>query len=77
MHPPLPAGEQSEEVATSQWASMTPIGKGSASIRMLVPELNGKVGDGAGFPAVVPWSIGFVLENLDVVFGVPTMHDTV
>jgi len=77
MQPPLPAGPESEEVATTQWASLTPVLKGSASLRKLVPELDGKVGDGAGFPAVVPWSIGFTMENLDMEFGVATMHDGV
>ncbi|KAJ6588678.1 hypothetical protein B0H19DRAFT_1205969 [Mycena capillaripes] len=77
MQPPLPAGEESEEVATDQWAALTPVLKGSTSLRTLVPGLNGKVGDGIGFPAVVPWSIGFAMENLKMDFGVPTMHDAI
>jgi len=30
-----------------------------------------------GFPAVVPWSIGFTMQNLDMNFGVSTMYDSV
>ncbi|KAF7360541.1 hypothetical protein MVEN_00785200 [Mycena venus] len=77
MQPPLPAGPEPEEIATTQWAALLPVLKGSASFRKLVPELDGKIGDGKGFPAVVPWSVGFTMENLDMDFGVSTTYDTV
>lgn len=77
IQPPLPAGDESEEVATSQWASLTPVLAGSTSLRTMTPGLAGKVGDGAGFPAVAPWSIAFAMENLDMEFGTPTLHDAI
>ncbi|KAJ7167415.1 hypothetical protein C8R43DRAFT_985228 [Mycena crocata] len=77
MQPPLPAGEAPEEVATEQWASLIPVLKGSTSVRKMTPGLAGKVGDGAGFPAVTPWSIAFSMENLDMECGISAFHDTV
>ncbi|KAJ7754591.1 hypothetical protein B0H16DRAFT_1722771 [Mycena metata] len=77
IQPPLPAGENPEDVATHQWASLIPTLSGSTAFRKLVPGLGGKVGDGAGFPAIVPWSIGFVMDNLALDFGIPTTYDTV
>ncbi|KAJ7512838.1 hypothetical protein B0H11DRAFT_2213395 [Mycena galericulata] len=77
MQPPLPAGEQSEELATSQWAHLIPVLKGSTSLRKMEPGLAGKVGDGVGFPAVAPWSIAVSMENLDMEFGIPTLQDTI
>ncbi|KAJ7126190.1 hypothetical protein C8R44DRAFT_781303 [Mycena epipterygia] len=77
MQPPLPAGETPEEISTGQWAALTPVIKGSTSIRKLTPGLAGKIGDGAGFPAVAPWSIAFSVENLAMEFGVPTLQDAV
>ncbi|KAJ6595599.1 hypothetical protein DFH09DRAFT_1135078 [Mycena vulgaris] len=77
MQPPLPAGAAPEDVATDQWAALTPIIKGSTSLRTMTPGLEGKVGDGAGFPAVAPWPIAFFMENLNMEFGIAVMHDTV
>ncbi|KAJ7037981.1 hypothetical protein C8F04DRAFT_1090913 [Mycena alexandri] len=77
MQPPLPAGENPEDVATHQWASLIPTLSGSTTFRKLVPGLDGKVGDGAGFPAIVPWSFGFGMENVTLGFGIPTAYDTV
>ncbi|KAJ7640765.1 hypothetical protein DFH06DRAFT_1334488 [Mycena polygramma] len=77
VQPPLPAGEQPEEVATDQWVAFRPPVKGSASVRGMVAGLDGKVGDGVSFPAVAPWSIGFTMKNLSMEFVVPTMHDVI
>ncbi|KAJ6612707.1 hypothetical protein B0H10DRAFT_2051590 [Mycena sp. CBHHK59/15] len=76
VQPPLPAGDEPEEVCTSaQWATLVPALKGSASLRKLTPGLDGKIGDGVWFPAVVPWSVGLTMENLDMEFGIPTWYD--
>ncbi|KAG6830059.1 hypothetical protein H0H87_009409 [Tephrocybe sp. NHM501043] len=56
--PPLPAREQPEEIATRQWASFFPTLKGLGRMECLYPQLDGKVGNGKDFPAVVPWSVG-------------------
>ncbi|KAJ7185428.1 hypothetical protein C8R46DRAFT_1207589 [Mycena filopes] len=77
MQPPLPAGENPEEVATHQWISLIPSLVGSTSFRKLLPGLDGKVGDGVGFPAIVPWSLGFAVDNAVLEFGIPATHDTV
>ncbi|KAJ7485614.1 hypothetical protein FB451DRAFT_1554492 [Mycena latifolia] len=77
VQPPLPAGEKPEDVATSQWATLTPVLKGSTSLRTMTPGLAGKVGDGVGFPAVAPWSIAFSMDDLDIDFGTPVMQDAV
>lgn len=74
--PPFPAGDEPEEVSTSQWAALTPVMRGSTHLARLVPLMDGKVGDGVGFPAVVPYSVGVVMENLDLEFGVSTFRDT-
>ncbi|KAF7316258.1 hypothetical protein MIND_00144400 [Mycena indigotica] len=83
MQPPLPAGPNPEDVATDKWASLTPTLRGSTSIHRVVPELEsgtnaGKVvGDGQGFPAIVPWSTAFMMDHLVVDFGVPTFHGSI
>jgi hypothetical protein len=77
VQPPLPAGDQPEEVGTSQWAALTPVMKGSLHIVRVTPGLNGKVGDGVGFPAVVPWSVGTAWENVELDFGAPTLFDVI
>ncbi|KAJ7728955.1 hypothetical protein DFH07DRAFT_850672 [Mycena maculata] len=77
MQPPVPAGETPEAVATTQWSALTPVFAGSTSLRSMTPGLAGKIGDGVGFPAVTPWSIVAAIENMDMEFGIPTLHDTV
>ncbi|KAJ7634945.1 hypothetical protein FB45DRAFT_478174 [Roridomyces roridus] len=75
MQPPLPAGTEPEVVETTEWASLTPVLRGATSLRKATPGLSsGKVGDGLGFPAVAPWSVAFLMEDLDIEFGVPTMQ---
>ncbi|KAJ7104470.1 hypothetical protein B0H15DRAFT_767061 [Mycena belliarum] len=77
VQPPLPVGEVPENVGTSQWAALTPILRGSTSLRTMTPGLAGKAGDGVGFPAVAPWPIAVSMENLDVEFGEAVMQDGV
>ncbi|EDR10384.1 uncharacterized protein LACBIDRAFT_325370 [Laccaria bicolor S238N-H82] len=62
-----------KKLGTSQWAVLTPVMKGSLHVVRVTPGLNGKVGDGVGFPAVVPWSVGTAWENVELDFGVPTL----
>jgi len=71
IQPPLPAGENPEEVATEDWASMIPEMKGKTRLVSVTPELEGeRYGDGIGFPAVTPWSVGVFMEDLELDFGV-------
>ena len=64
IQPPLPAGKNPEEVATTQWCQMPSTVKGILHAVWVMPGLEGSTGDGAGFPAVVPWSVGvYVHEN--------------
>ncbi|KAJ7064948.1 hypothetical protein C8F01DRAFT_1128849 [Mycena amicta] len=79
--PPLPAGPNPEDVSTDKWASLIPVMRGAASVHKLVPELDGGaqkvVGDGKGFPALAPWSVVLMMDNVDMEFGVPTFQDEV
>ncbi|KAK7044534.1 hypothetical protein R3P38DRAFT_3176784 [Favolaschia claudopus] len=77
MQPPLPVGTDPEEVATEQWAYLTPILKGSASVRKLIPKMNNRIGDGVGFPALIPWTWGFAMDRVEMDFGRATMYDAV
>jgi len=74
VQPPLLAGDRPEEVATTQWAALVPVMKGAVRLVTVSPGLqNNKVGDGEGFPAVVPWTVGAHIANVDLDFGVPTL----
>ncbi|CAK5274820.1 unnamed protein product [Mycena citricolor] len=66
MQPPLPAGKNPEDVGTEQWANLTPALRGSLSVRKLIPV---KIGDGASYPQVKPWSLALVTDNLELDFG--------
>lgn len=70
IQPPLPQGEKPDEVASQNWSKVTPpfrcyayVGKGSGKLD------GGRMADGTNFPAVAPWSLVTVLENVDVAFG--------
>ncbi|KAF8069017.1 hypothetical protein FPV67DRAFT_1490755 [Lyophyllum atratum] len=76
VQPPLPAGERPEEVATTQWAAFVPVIKGTVSLVSVTPGIAGKVGDGEGFPAIVPWSVGGYMANADLEFGLPILSDS-
>ncbi|KAF8882445.1 hypothetical protein BD779DRAFT_1543337 [Infundibulicybe gibba] len=76
VQPPLPAGDKPEEVATNKWAALTPIMKGNVYLGRVTPGIDGKVGDGAGFPAVTPWSICVCMDNVDLDFGIPDIFDS-
>ncbi|KAG6830381.1 hypothetical protein H0H92_001018 [Tricholoma furcatifolium] len=58
IQPPLPQGEQAEQIATTDWRSVIPTFSGTAHLECIIPRMDGKVGDGKGFPAVLPWSVG-------------------
>lgn len=76
VQPPLPAGEKAEEVATAQWVTrLAPLIKGSTSLKRQTPGLGGKVGDGVQFPAVVPWSIVFAMQNMTMDFPLSVFCD--
>lgn len=77
MQPPLPVGEKSEEVGTSQWAGLTPVMTGTSRIMSVTPLLDGKAGDGVGYPAVAPWTLGAYTEPLALDFGVATFSKSV
>ncbi|KAF9445545.1 hypothetical protein P691DRAFT_675398 [Macrolepiota fuliginosa MF-IS2] len=78
MQPPLPKGENPEEVSTDKWAALTPVMKGNTRVVKLIPGFeDGSVGDGVGFPKVKPWSIASVMEGLDLDFGVPKLFEEV
>ncbi|KAF5379202.1 hypothetical protein D9615_005927 [Tricholomella constricta] len=76
VQPPLPAGRRPEEVATTQWAALLPAMKGTARLASITPGIGGKVGDGEGFPALVPWSVGGHMADVDLDFGVPSLSDS-
>ena len=64
VQPPLPAGKNPEEVATTQWCLLPSTMKGILRVIRVMPGLEGGTGDGVGFPAAVPWSIGgYIHEN--------------
>lgn len=75
VQPPLPAGVRAEEVSTTQWAGLLPLMKGTMRLTSVKPELDGKVGDGEGYPAVVPWSVGGYMGDVILDFGVPELSD--
>lgn len=78
MQPPLPQGENPEEVSTTKWAALTPVLKGNTRVVKLVPGFDdGSVGDGVSFPKVKPWSVGSVMENLNLDFGVPKLTEKI
>ena len=64
--PPIPAGKNPEEVATTQWCQLLPTVKGIVRTVRVMPKLEGNTGDGAGFPAVVPWSVGGYIHECNV-----------
>lgn len=71
-------GSDPEEVATDKWATLLPILKGKARIVKAVGALEGgKLGDGKGFPDIVPWSTGMCLENAVIDFGNPTFYNSI
>lgn len=76
IQPPLPAGPHPEEVETPEWAQLIPGMKGNARLTWITPEINGKMGNGVDFPAIVPWSSGVYIDKLEVDFGVATFHKT-
>jgi len=84
VQPPLPKGESEEEAETSKWCSLVPGMKGSGRLLRVQTEMqsNGDptglktVGDGAGYPAVVPYRLAFALEDLTLEVGVPTWKET-
>lgn len=76
VQPLLPEGQKPEEVSTNQWAQLIPGMTGTMYLISLTPKLDGKVGDGAGFPAVVPWSIGVYMGNVNLDFGLASFSDT-
>lgn len=74
VQPPLPQGD-ANEAGSEQWATVLPlyrgkvyVGKGRGSIRR-------KVGNGVEFPAVDPWSLVTVMENVDLDFGEASRKD--
>ncbi|KAG6888960.1 hypothetical protein C0992_006953 [Termitomyces sp. T32_za158] len=73
--PPLPvepAARDTEEPGISQWATVNPTLKGSAYAERIIPQLDGKVGDGKGFPAIIPWSVGLYVPQMRGKFGFAT-----
>ncbi|KAF9459991.1 hypothetical protein BDZ94DRAFT_1266827 [Collybia nuda] len=77
MQPPLPAGNKTEEVETTRWASMTPVLTGTSRLVSVTPLLDGKVGDGAGYPAVAPWTLGACTDPLALDFRGAVFSDSV
>ncbi|KAG6836945.1 hypothetical protein H0H93_000835 [Arthromyces matolae] len=76
VQPPLPRGENPEEVGTTQWATTSPVMNGTTYIQRILPMLDGKVGDGKGFPAIVPWSLGAYGPRMIGEFGLPILADS-
>lgn len=76
IQPPLLKGSVEEECETDKWLLMSPAewGRGRlmrAEVALESPEGGEKrMGDGVGFPNVIPWSIGMMLEDLTIEFGV-------
>ncbi|KAF5371775.1 hypothetical protein D9758_003367 [Tetrapyrgos nigripes] len=76
--PPLPRGNKPEEIETGKWCTLVPGTKAKARLGRAVCQIGeGKktVGDGKGFPALEPWSIGMCLEDVTLDFGVPEWLD--
>ena len=74
--PPIPAGKDPEEVATTQWCQSLITLKGVVRTVRVIPGLEGNTGDGAGFPAVVPWSVGGYVRECNVYCPPSTLFDT-
>jgi len=76
VQPPLLAGKNPEEVATStEWRKMLPTMRGTLRFVRVMPGLEGSAGDGAGYPAIVGWSVGgYIHENI-IHCPVPTSVD--
>ncbi|KAF9035065.1 hypothetical protein BDZ89DRAFT_1062323 [Hymenopellis radicata] len=70
VQPPLPQGEKPEEVDSQKWSKVTPPFKCNAFIGKGLGKMDGgRMADGINFPAVAPWSLVTVLENVDLTFG--------
>lgn len=72
IQPSLSAGSTAENAEDSKWATVSPSLKGNSYVERLIPQLDGKVGDGKGFPAIVPWSVGLYTPNMKGIFGLAT-----
>ncbi|KAG6918349.1 hypothetical protein DXG01_014998 [Tephrocybe rancida] len=77
VQPPLPAGPEPERIATTQWAILPLNLRGPGHLERIFPLLDGKVGDGKNFPAIVPWSIGTYEPMVEGEFGIPILTDSV
>jgi hypothetical protein len=76
IQPPVPAGERPEEVATNEWASVVLDMKGKVSLAVIMSEPEGSVyGDGVGFPAITPWTVGSYMEDAVLNFEVPAANN--
>ncbi|KAG6900480.1 hypothetical protein C0993_010199 [Termitomyces sp. T159_Od127] len=76
--PPLPvnpAVKDTEEPVISHWATVSPSLKGNAYAERVIPQLDGKVGDGQGFPAIIPWSVGLYAPQMIGKFGFAAFAD--
>ncbi|KAH8809521.1 hypothetical protein DL96DRAFT_1717048 [Flagelloscypha sp. PMI_526] len=79
--PPIPAGDDPVEVATTKWCTLLPLIRGKARLVRFKAALNDdstqndKAGDGISFPDVLPWSIGAMLEDAIVMFPEPTWQE--
>ncbi|KAF9014013.1 hypothetical protein BDQ17DRAFT_435593 [Cyathus striatus] len=77
LQPRLPAGSNPEEVATEKWTVLTPTLRGRTHVVSITGMFEGgKVGDGEGFPAIQPWSLGIHLPHADLDFGHSAFYDT-
>ncbi|KAK0454044.1 uncharacterized protein EV420DRAFT_616836 [Desarmillaria tabescens] len=76
VQPPLPQGSLPEEVGTEKGAVFTPLMKQMVRFTKMKGEFeDGKVGDGIGFPAVVPWGLAYQMEDVVMDFVVPEWRD--
>ncbi|KAK0482229.1 hypothetical protein IW261DRAFT_1561940 [Armillaria novae-zelandiae] len=76
VQPPLPQGASPEEVGTEKWAVLTPFMKQKVRLTKVKGEFDdGKVGDGIGFPPVVPWGLAYQMEDVIMDFVVPEWRD--
>ncbi|KIK68551.1 hypothetical protein GYMLUDRAFT_36001 [Collybiopsis luxurians FD-317 M1] len=78
LQPSLPKGPSSSpEIVGSgepKWAALIPVIKGKMYLatykpKILAAEGEKAVADGVNFPALVPWKLGSVLEDVDINFG--------
>jgi hypothetical protein len=66
IQPALPAGEEPEDVGTTEWVSMRSVMQGKFRLASITPGLEGKqYGDGVGIPAISPWGVGAWTEELN------------